>query len=455
MINLIEKAIPFFFILIAVEIGVSYLIRRANYRYSDSINDLSMGIVDQVGGAFLKSVIGAGYIYLYTNHALFTIPMDSILAWIACLLMYDLMYYWAHRCSHDINIMWGSHIPHHQSEEYNLTVALRQGVFQGCFFWIFYLPLALIGFPPYMFITMASVDTLYQFWIHTRTIGKLGPLEWIFNTPSHHRVHHAKNPKYIDRNHGGILIIWDRLFGTFAEEEDEPIYGTATPLRSWNPVWGQVHYWIDLFKLAWRAPRWQDKFLIWFKKPAWRPQGLEKHGPPAYLTREFYLKYDPKIPIGLSLYTLFQFVPTLIIGTTFLKYETSMLWTTRVGVAGLVIITLVCIGGVFESKRWAYLLELFRHPVMIAAGFIWAQLTFGLDTFTGQLWAAFATVYSAAMLAWLVQYRDILKRPFGPLPSSTDTVRPVESARRPPFIPAEEAIAPASLANTLSRNVRD
>lgn len=444
MVNLIEKAIPVFFILILLEVGLSFLIRRRVYRYSDSINDLSMGIVDQVGGAFLKSIVFAGYLFLYQHYRLFDIPANSILAAIGCLLMYDLMYYWAHRASHDVSIIWGSHIPHHQSEEYNLTVALRQGVFQGCFFWIFYLPLALAGFNPTLFILMASIDTLYQFWIHTRTIGKLGPLEWVLNTPSHHRVHHAKNPKYIDRNHGGILIIWDRLFGTFAEEEEEPVYGTATPLRSWNPVWGQIHYWVDLFKLAWSAPRWKDKLLVWIKPPAWRPEGLEKQGPPAYLTEAFYQKYHPRIPPGLSLYTLFQFVPALFIAMAFLANESTMLWQTRAGVAGLVIITLVCIGGIFESKRWALHLEMVRQPVMSVAAFVFSSIHFGLDSPTGVLAAAFGTVYSTTMLAWILQYRSVFVRPFGPIEYSEATVTSVEEGRKPIEVMPIEVQVPAN-----------
>ena len=163
--------------------------------------------------------------------------------------------------------MWGSHIPHHQSEEYNLSVALRQGVFQGCFFWLFYLPLAFIGFPPALFILMASIDTLYQFWIHTRTIGKLGPLEWVLNTPSHHRVHHAKNPKYIDKNHAGILIIWDRLFGSFVPETEEPRYGIIKPLRSYNPLWINMHGWVEMWHALKRAPGILGKIKCIFGSP--------------------------------------------------------------------------------------------------------------------------------------------------------------------------------------------
>jgi len=145
-----------------------------------------------------------------------------------------------------MNVGWATHIAHHQSEEYNLSVALRQGVFQGFFFNFFYLPLAFLGFPPVVYIVCSQINTIYQFWIHTRTVGKLGFLERFMHTPSHHRVHHGRDAKYIDRNHAGVFIIWDKMFGTFQEEEEEPNYGLVSPLQSWNPVWGQVHYFAKL-----------------------------------------------------------------------------------------------------------------------------------------------------------------------------------------------------------------
>ena len=191
----------------------------------------------------------------------------------------DFFYYWFHRWSHEVNAGWAAHIVHHQSEEMNLAVALRQSVFQGALSWVFYLPLALVGFPPAMFLTVSALNTLYQFWIHTRAIGKLGPLEWVLNTPSHHRVHHGRNPKYIDRNHAGSLIVWDRMFGTFQEEEEEPVYGITRPLASWNPVWANFHYWAELWRTARRATRLQDRFRIFWKPPGWRPEELGGYEP--------------------------------------------------------------------------------------------------------------------------------------------------------------------------------
>ena len=151
---------------------------------------------------------------------------------------------------------------------------------------------------------MSSFDTLYQFWIHTRLIGKLGPVEWVFNTPSHHRVHHARNPKYLDKNYAGSLIIWDRMFGTFQAEEEEPVYGLVKPLNSWNPLWANLHVWNELFRDAWLAPRWSDKLRIWFMPPGWRPEGLPSNPPPPEVSRETVVPYDTKIPLGLNAYAL-------------------------------------------------------------------------------------------------------------------------------------------------------
>ncbi|HKC12517.1 MAG TPA: sterol desaturase family protein, partial [Vicinamibacteria bacterium] len=228
--NYIHLAIPVFFLLIGLELALARIVEKDYYRLTDSINDLSCGIIQQVLDVFLKTVLFAGYLYLFGHYRLFTLPARSLPTWVAGFLGVDLLYYWFHRWSHEMNAGWAAHIVHHQSEEYNLAVALRQGAFQGSFSWVFYLPLALLGLPPLVFLTVSSFNTLYQFWIHTRTIGRLGPLEWVLNTPSHHRVHHGRNPKYIDRNHGGTLIVWDRLFGTFQGEEEEPVYGITTPL---------------------------------------------------------------------------------------------------------------------------------------------------------------------------------------------------------------------------------
>ena len=234
-------------------------------------------------GLFLKGLLFAGYLGTYgyaTRAGINLVDVQSYSAggkWLAAIVLFlgvDCAYYWFHRIAHEYNAPWAGHVVHHSSEDYNLAVALRQGTFQGVFSWVFYLPLALLGYPPAWFAAMSSFDTLYQFWIHTRLIGKLGPLEWVLNTPSHHRVHHGRNPKYLDKNYAGTLIIWDRMFGTFQAEEEEPVYGLTKPLNSWNPLWANLHVWRDLCRDAWLAPRWVDKLRIWFMPQGWRPEGL-------------------------------------------------------------------------------------------------------------------------------------------------------------------------------------
>jgi alkylglycerol monooxygenase len=201
-VDYIALSIPIFFILIGIELVYSYVKKVQYYRLNDSISNLSQGIGQQLIGIFMKTILFFGYTYLYEHARIFDIP-TNIFIWVILFLGVDFLYYWFHRMSHQVNALWAAHVVHHQSEEYNYTVALRQSWFQSWFSWIFYLPLAIIGFDPMLFLTLVAFNTLYQFWIHTKMIGQLGWLEYIINTPSHHRVHHGSNPKYIDKNHGG------------------------------------------------------------------------------------------------------------------------------------------------------------------------------------------------------------------------------------------------------------
>src|SRR5690606_21739945 len=253
-----------------IELIVERLTHQKLYRLPDSIANLSCGITSQLSGLFLKIFAIGAYQFLFEHFAFFTLERTWFY-WLMLFLLADMAYYWAHRMSHEINLFWGGHVVHHQSEEYNLSVALRQSSLQVVWTFAFSLPLAFIGFNTFDFALMSAFITLYQFWIHTETINKMGWFEYIFNTPSHHRVHHGRDPKYIDKNHAGTLIIWDKLFGTFQEEEERPTYGITKPLNSWNPIWANISHYIEMSKDIKQIPKWSDRIKYLFKKPGWLP----------------------------------------------------------------------------------------------------------------------------------------------------------------------------------------
>jgi sterol desaturase/sphingolipid hydroxylase (fatty acid hydroxylase superfamily) len=366
--KLIVASIPLFFILIAIEIVAARVLEKRVYRFADSFADLGCGIIEQLLGVLVKAALFAGYLWLYANARLFDLPENSWLVFGACFLGVDFLYYWFHRMSHEIGAFWAAHSVHHQSEEYNLSVALRQGSFQSFFSWMFYLPLALLGFPPAVFITCSALNTLYQFWIHTRLIGKLGPIEWIFNTPSHHRVHHGRNPRYIDRNHAGTLIVWDRLFGTFVEETDEPVYGVVKPLRSVNPLWANFAGWADMASVAARASRFKDRLMPFVEAPGWRP--AEQGGPlvPPEVSRSKDVAEYPDVPRNLGVYVFVNFVLLLVLTTVALFKAASLGQTAFAGLALTIVLSLVVLSRLLEQKRWAAPLEAARVLLLLVLG---------------------------------------------------------------------------------------
>jgi hypothetical protein len=285
----------------------------------------------------------------------------------------DFFYYWFHRYSHQINALWASHIVHHQSEEYNLTVALRQSWFQSGFSWVFYLPLAFVGFEPIMFLTVSAFNTLYQFWIHTRAIGDMGPLEWVLNTPSHHRVHHGSNPKYIDKNHAGTLIIWDRLFGTFQKEEEEVVYGITSPLASWNPVWANFHYWIELFDTLKNSKGWKEKLSVFLRSPGWFPESMGGRQYPKEINLGTYVKYSPVYESKFNAYIFFQFVLTLSIASILLFTASKLSLLQLSSNSILVILGLTSYGALMEQKKWAKTMEFSRLFLWLILPFLFSK----------------------------------------------------------------------------------
>lgn len=283
--NPILYAVPVFIMTMLIELGVATWQQRRVYDLADTITSLQLGVLSQVSGLFLKLLTLGIYALIYAHLAVVHWPMNSVLAWVVALILYDLCYYWNHRLNHEVGVLWASHVVHHSSEYYNLSTALRQTSTGALFGWLFYVPMAVAGVPPVMFVAVALIDLLYQYWVHTELVGKLGWFDRVFVSPSNHRVHHGQNDYCIDRNYGGILIIWDRLFGSFVEERDgEPIcYGIRKPLYSFNPIWGNVHHYADMWRAMRAAKGLRAKLDAWIAPPGgWRDGPIEHFAPETF-----------------------------------------------------------------------------------------------------------------------------------------------------------------------------
>jgi len=400
---IITWATPVFFALIALELLVAKVRGRSVYHSSDAINSLGLGVISQIVGVFSKLLTLGIYAWCVQHLAIFSLPANSVLVWVTALLLYDFCYYWLHRMGHEVNILWAAHVVHHQSEDYNLSTALRQtgsGVLLG---WIFYLPMAILGYPLEVFVVVALIDLLYQFWVHTELVGRLGWFDRVFCSPSNHRAHHAVNDRYLDHNYGGVLIVWDRLFGTFIEEDDNdpPVYGTRSPLRSWNPLWANAEVYWATFKDAWHARRWSDKLRVWIKPPGWRPADVVERFPkPDFdIARERYL---PVLSRGLTVYSLVQFALLLAMAVQFLGLAKQLGLLELAGYAVFLVLSLTALGALTEGRRVGVLMELARL-LMTAAIVLATGGWFGLPALGGAVvaaWVATAAL-SAIVLGWL------------------------------------------------------
>jgi sterol desaturase/sphingolipid hydroxylase (fatty acid hydroxylase superfamily) len=399
---IITWATPVFFLLIGIELLVAKLRGREAYASNDAINSIGLGVISQLVGVFSKLLTIGIYAWCVEHLALFALPEDNLLVWFGALLLYDFCYYWLHRKGHETNILWAAHVVHHQSERYNLSTALRQtgsGVLLG---WLFYLPLAVLGVPLKVFVVVALIDLLYQFWVHTEQINRLGWFDRVFCSPSNHRAHHAVNDRYLDRNYGGILIVWDRLFGTFVEEDDNdpPVYGTRSPLRSWNPLWANAEVYWHTAVDAWHARRWRDKLLLWLKPPGWRPADVAARFPKP----DFVMpgeRFDPPLSRPLKFYVLLQFALLLGMATQFLGMAGTASLPALLAYAAYLVIGLCLLGGLMEGRRWAFWLEGLR--VLVTALLPLASgRWFGIEYLDERIALAMAVVFglSALALGW-------------------------------------------------------
>ncbi|WP_367350456.1 sterol desaturase family protein, partial [Ottowia sp.] len=316
--QVIVLAVPVFLGLIVLEFAWGRARGRNTYALGDAVNSLGLGVLSQISAVFTGLlrlglyVLAFEHLALWRNDAFWT----AWYGWLLALLFYDLCYYWLHRLGHEVAVLWAAHVVHHQSQHYNLSTALRQTSSGALLGWVFYLPMALAGVPPLVFAVVALVDLLYQFWVHTEHVPRLGWFDRWFCSPSNHRVHHAVNDRYLDRNYGGILIVWDRLFGSFEDEDplEKPIYGTRAPLNSWDPLWANLEVYWALAQDSWRARRWGDKLRVWFKPPGWRPADVAARWPRPAFDIAAVQHYDP--PAGRTVQALVAAEFVLLLGAT-------------------------------------------------------------------------------------------------------------------------------------------
>jgi sterol desaturase/sphingolipid hydroxylase (fatty acid hydroxylase superfamily)/uncharacterized membrane protein YhhN len=331
MSKVIVYATPVFLLLIAFELYWSRARQRASagpigYRLNDAINSMSLGLLSQLSGAVSKLLSFGIYTLVFDASAIYPalVFWSSWYGVLLALAFYDLCYYWLHRASHVVALFWAAHVVHHQSQCYNLSTALRQtssGVLLG---WIFYLPMAVAGVPPTVFGVVLLIDLLYQFWVHTEQIGKLGWFDRVFCSPSNHRVHHAINDGYLDKNYGGILILWDRLFGSFQEEHEPCIYGTRSALNSWDPLWANLEVYWALARDSWQTQNWGNKLRIWFKPAGWQPADLAQSRPKPTFTLAAVNDFNPSLTPLQQGFAALQFALALLALLLFLWHADAM-----------------------------------------------------------------------------------------------------------------------------------
>ena len=407
--DLIAIAVPFFLLALLVELAIDRSRGTGLYRANDAINSLSAGTLSTTIGYFTKLLPLIAWGFVLENFALIDMPLSwfdasprGIALWITAALAWDFCYYWFHRFSHEISVLWAAHAVHHQSEDYNLSTALRQTSTGFIFGWVFYLPLFMIGFPLEILVTVNAVNLIYQFWVHTQVIRRMGVLDRILVTPSNHRVHHAQNERYIDKNYGGMLILWDRLFGTFEDERDDDpvIFGVRKPLANWNPFWANLQVYDYLLFDARHARRWRDKLGIWFRRTGWRPADVEERYPRRSMDLGTFEKFDPPVPGAMRRYVLAQFgvaiAATLGIAALFATSGARAVLVPCV----LLWVLLYTLGLLNEGRRYAVRLELARVLVIVPAGMLGIVLTELLPVPSSWLWMGTAA-YLAASLAGL------------------------------------------------------
>lgn len=378
-----------------------YFQKKKYYNFNDAITNLNIGIGQQTISLILTLVMLGLYAIIYQHLSIIQLPINNVFVWIGTLIVFDGIYYWAHRWGHEWNVMWGAHIVHHQSDQYNLSVALRQSWFHAFLsFWMF-LPLAILGVPTEVIGGVGGFVTLFQYWIHTKAINKMPRwFEFIFNTPSHHRVHHATNPQYIDKNYAAVFIFWDRIFGTFAKEVEQPIYGITVGHTSLDPLHANIHYYKEMAIGARKEKSFINKIKLTFRGPAYL----------GTLIHDYYVA-QPKVaaaPVSMNMriYVLIQFVALAGGLVKYVMEFDNLSLFYKISCLAMILITIQSCGYILENKTKLFPLEIIR---LIGAAVLLNTLYY--EAYHG--WFVFMLVLSIIVgvfsTGWFV-YENYIKR---------------------------------------------
>ncbi len=380
--NALLYAIPFFILLLVIEIGYGYFIKNQMHKVLDTVSSISSGLTNVIKDSLGLAFIVISYPYLVEQLAVTEIKA-TWLVWLVAFVVMDFAGYWNHRLSHKINIFWNQHVIHHSSEEFNLACALRQPISNLIgYFSILLLPAALLGVPYEVIAILAPVHLFAQFWYHTQHIGKMGWVEKVLVTPSQHRVHHAINPEYIDKNLGQILCLWDRMFGTFQEELDDvpPQFGVLKQAATWNPVHINFQHFWNMLKDAWRTGNYWDKIRIWFMPTGWRPSDVKEKYPITIIEDVYHFKrYKTVASIRLKAYVIFQMLFSVLL-LLFMFYSYSV-----IGFDGLLLFGAFVFVGIYgysslmDRSRVAVFIEVARGLFGIGL-IVYTGGWFGLDS---------------------------------------------------------------------------
>lgn len=368
-LNFLALAVPFFAGLMLLEFLIARKKGKKIFNFNNSIANINVGIAERLLDTLVVGMFYFVYDYLHKKFGIFDIK-PSILLWVTLLLCTDFVWYWYHRLAHEINIFWAAHVVHHQSEDFNYTVSARITVFQAFVRTGFWSVLPILGFPAEMITSILLVHGLYPFFIHTQLIGKLGILEYILVTPSHHRVHHASNPKYLDKNYGDVFIIWDKLFGTFQkeEEEEEIVYGLTKPLKSNSFLWQHFHYMAELMVAVKREEGFVRKIRMLFGKP-------DDLDPAIRDEIEQVLRIsrtNESAGNELNRYVLIQVIAMLVLLFLFLLFEHHLNWPIQLLITVTILITLINCGAILEQRKWIFYLEYSRLFILLMAVWLFA-----------------------------------------------------------------------------------